>query len=76
MDNINEHKNYTMSKLKNKQITLNYLKNNNIPHIIQNNTIVSFPQTSPDFENLYCKYTKCIHQDDNNQTPIILIHNY
>jgi len=56
-----------MSKLKQKQITLNYL---------QNNTIVSFPQTSPDFENLYCKYTKIIHQDDNLQTPIILIHNY
>ncbi len=65
-----------MSKLKQKQITLNYLQNNNIPHIIQNNTIVSFPQTSPQFENLYCNYTKCIHQDNNSQTPIILIHNY
>lgn len=65
-----------MSKLKQKQITLNYLQNNNIPHIIQNNTIVSFPQTSPQFENLYCTYTKCIHQDNNLQTPIILIHNY
>ena len=65
-----------MSKLKQKQITLNYLQNNNIPHIIQNNTIVSFPQTSPQFENLYCTYTKCIHQDNNLKTPIILIHNY
>ena len=64
-----------MSKLKQKQITLNYLQNNNIPHIIQNNTIVSFPQTSPQFENLYCPHTQIIHQD-NNQTPVILIHNY
>jgi len=65
-----------MSKLKNKKITLNYLKNNNIPHIIQNNTIVSFPQSSPDFENLYCKYTKIIYQDNDPKTPMILIHNY
>ena len=65
-----------MTKNQNKKITLNYLQNNNIPHIIQNNTIVSFPQTSPQFENLYCTYTKCIHQDNNLQTPIILIHNY
>ena len=30
------------TKKQNKQITLNYLQNNNIPHIIQNNTIVSY----------------------------------
>ena len=65
-----------MSKLKNKQITLNYLKNNNIPYFTHKNTIISIPQTSPQFENLYCQYTKCVHNDDSNNSPIILIHNY
>ena len=65
-----------MSKLKQKQITLNYLQNNNIPYFIHNNTIISIPQTSPQFENLYCQYTKCVHNDDSNNSPIILIHNY
>ena len=63
------------TKSQHKQTTLNYLTTNNIPHHIHNNTIISFPQTSPQFENLACPHTQIIHQD-NNQTPIILIHNY
>ena len=43
--------------------------------LIGKHTIISFPQTSPQFENLYCPHTQIIHQD-NNQTPVILIHNY
>ena len=56
--------------------TLNYLTTNKIPHHIYNNTIISFPQTSPQFDNLYCTNTTCIHNNSNNKTPIILIHNY
>jgi len=63
-------------KNENKTKTLNYLKNNNINYTIQNNTIVSFPETSPQFDELYCEYTKVIHQDENLKTPIILIHNF
>ena len=58
-------------KNENKTKTLNYLKNNNINYTIQNNTIVSFQ-----FDELYCEYTKVIHQDENLKTPIILIHNF
>ena len=72
MDNIIELKNYTMSKSKNKQITLNYLNNNNITYYTNNNTIISFPINSIQNENLHCIYTKLIQH--NNQ--IILIHNY
>ena len=49
MDSINvTKKQYTMSKnistkQQNKQITLNYLNNNNITYYTNNNTIISFP---------------------------------
>ena len=72
MDNINEHKNYTMSKLKNKQITLNYLKNNNIKYYKLFNTIISFPITSPQNEALHCNYTKLYYIFNTT----ILIHKY
>ena len=65
-----------MSKLKEKQITLDYLENNSIPYFVHKNTIISIPQSSPDFENLFCKYTKCVHNDDSNWSPVVLIHNY
>ena len=61
-----------MSKLKEKQITLNYLKNNNIKYLIYNNIIISFPIDSIQEENLHCNYTKLV---ESNNT-IILIHNY
>ena len=63
-----------MSKLTEKQITLNYLNNNNIQHYIQNNIIISFPQTSLQYENLYCTQTQQVHIENDNQTPLILIH--
>lgn len=56
--------------------TLNYLKTNNIPYHINNNTLISFPQTSPQFDNLYCTQTICINNDTSSTTPIILIHNF
>ena len=64
-----------MSKKEEEEITMNYLKSNKVPYHVHNNTIISFPQTSPQFESLYCPHTQIIHQD-NNQTPVILIHNY
>jgi hypothetical protein len=72
MDNIIELKNYTMSKLKNKQITLNYLKNNNIKYFKLFNTIVSFPITSIQYENLHCIYTKYYYKFN----TVFLIHKY
>ena len=72
MDNINEHKNYTMSKLHNKQITLNYLKNNNIKYYKIFNTIISFPVTSIQNENLHCIYTKYYYIFN----TVILVHKY
>lgn len=60
--------------------TLNYLKNNNIPYHINNKTLISFPQTSPQYEQLYCTQTKQINNERNgvscSTTPIILIHNF
>ena len=67
-----------MSKLKNKQITLNYLKNNNIKYYKLFNTIISFPISSPQNEALHCKYTK-LYYFDNILFPkslTILIHKY
>mgnify|MGYP003655258619 CR=1 FL=1 len=64
-----------MSKKEEELITMSYLKSNKIPYHVHNDTIISFPQTSPQFENLYCKYTECVHHDD-SKTPIILIHNF
>ena len=61
------------TKKQHKQITLNYLNNNNILYYINNNIIISFPKTSPQLENLHCPHTKLI-TNYNNQ--IILIHNY
>ena len=59
-------------KLTEKQITLNYLNNNNIKYFTNNNIIISFPITSPQNEALHCPHTKLIYH--NNIT--ILIHNY
>ena len=59
-------------KLTEKQITLNYLNNNNIKYFINNNIIISFPITSIQNENLHCNNTKLV---ESNNT-IILIHNY
>ena len=59
-------------KLTEKQITLNYLNNNNIKYFTNNNIIISFPITSIQNENLYCNNTKLV---ESNNT-IILIHNY
>ena len=61
-----------MSKLKNKQITLNYLKNNNIKYYKLFNIIISFPKTSIQNENLHCNYTKLYYIFDTT----ILIHKY
>ena len=61
-----------MSKLKNKQITLKYLKNNNIKYFKLFNTIISFPKTSIQNENLHCNYTKLYYIFD----ITILIHKY
>ena len=61
-----------MSKLKEKQISLNYLNDNNIKYFKLFNTIISFPKTSIQNENLHCEFTKLI---ESNNT-IILIHNY
>ena len=72
MDNIIELKKYTMSKLKNKQITLNYLKNNNIKYYKIFNTIISFPKTSIQNDNLHCNYTKLYYIFDTT----ILVHKY
>ena len=75
MDNIYvTTKKYTMqlTKLQNKQITLNYLNNNNITYYTNNNTIISFPINSIQNDNLHCKYTKLIQHNN----TIILIHNY
>ena len=62
----------TFTKQQNKQITLNYLNNNNITYYTHNNTIISFPTKSIQLNNLHCPHTKLIHH--NNTT--ILIHNY
>ena len=59
-------------KLTEKQITLDYLNNNNIKYFTNNNIIISFPITSIQNENLHCNYTKLV--ESNN--IIILIHNY
>ncbi len=75
MDNINElNKNYTMtlSKLQNKKITLNYLKNNNIKYFKIFDTIISFPKTSIQNDNLHCIFTKYYYIFNN----VILIHKY
>ena len=61
-----------MSKLKNKQITLNYLKTNNIKYYKIFNIIISFPKTSIQNENLHCNYTKLYYIFDTT----ILIHKY
>ena len=47
-----------MTKNQNKKITLNYLKNNNIKYFKLLNTIVSFPKTSIQNDNLHCTFTK------------------
>ena len=52
-----------ITKKQNKQITLNYLNNNNI---------ISFPTTSIHNNNLHCPHTKLIQHNN----TIILIHNY
>ena len=78
LDNITELKNYTMSKSTNKQITLNYLNNNNIKYYKLFNTIISFPITSPQNEALHCPHTK-LYYFDNILFPkslTILIHKY
>ena len=75
LDNISEPiKKYTMhlTKLQNKQITLNYLNNNNITYYTYNNIIISFPTTSIHNNNLHCPHTKLIQHNN----TIILIHNY
>jgi len=72
LDNIIELKKYTMSKLKNKQITLNYLKNNNIKYYKLFNTIISFPITSIQNDNLHCNYTKLYYIFNTT----ILLHKY
>ena len=75
MDNIYvTNKKYTMqlTKKQNKQITLNYLNNNNITYYTNNNTIISFPTTSIHNNNLHCPHTKLIQHNN----TIILIHNY
>ena len=72
MDNITELKNYTMSKSTNKQITLNYLNNNNIKYYKIFNTIISFPITSIQNENLHCNYTKYYYIFN----TVILVHKY
>ena len=75
MDNIYvTNKTYTMhlTKQQNKQITLNYLNNNNITYYTNNNTIISFPTTSIHNNNLHCTHTKLIQHNN----TIILIHNY
>jgi len=75
MDNIYvTNKIYTMqlTKQQNKQITLNYLNNNNITYYTNNNTIISFPINSIQNENLHCIHTKLIQHSN----TIILIHNY
>ena len=59
-------------KLTEKQITLNYLNNNNIKYFTNNNIIISFPITSIQNENLHCNNTKLIELNN----TIILIHNY
>ena len=61
-----------MSKLKNKIITLNYLKNNNIKYYKLFNIIISFPKTSPQNEALHCPYTKLYYIFN----ITILIHKY
>ena len=61
-----------MSKLKNKQITLNYLKNNNIKYYKLFNIIISFPKTSIHNNNLHCTFTKLYYIFNTT----ILIHKY
>jgi len=80
LDNIYvTNKKYTMQLTKqqkqikqHKQITLNYLNNNNITYYTNNNTIISFPTTSIHNNNLHCPHTKLIQHNN----TIILIHNY
>ena len=75
MDNIYvTPKQYTMhlTKQQNKQITLNYLNNNNIKYYKLFNTIISFPITSPQNEALHCNYTKLYYIFNTT----ILIHKY
>ena len=62
----------TNSKLQNKKITLNYLKNNNIKYFKLLNTIVSFPKTSIDNDNLHCTFTKLYYAFN----TVILVHKY
>ena len=61
-----------MSKLKEKQITLKYLKNNNIKYYKLFNYIISFPKSSIQNENLHCNYTKLYYIFD----ITILVHKY
>ena len=61
-----------MTKNQNKKITLNYLKNNNIKYFKLLNTIVSFPKTSIQNDNLHCTFTK-LHYIFNT---VILVHKY
>ena len=83
MDNINvTNKLYTMpkntfTKKQNKQITLNYLNNNNITYYTINNTIISFPTKHIQLNNFplilnNSHKPQLIHH--NNTT--ILIHNF
>ena len=84
VDNINvTNKLYTMSKnistkqQNSKQITLNYLNNNNIKYYTTNNTIISFPTKHYQLNNFplilnNSHKPQLIHH--NNTT--ILIHNY
>ena len=61
-----------LTKQQNKQITLNYLNNNNITYYTNNNTIISFPKTSIQNENLHCTFTKLNYIFNTT----ILIHKY
>jgi len=48
--------------MSNTKQTINYLKTNNIKHFnLLNTLIISFPTTSPQFDNLYCQQTKLIN---------------
>ena len=61
-----------MTKNQNKKITLNYLKNNNIKYFKLLNTIVSFPKTSIQNDNLHCTFTKLYYTFN----TVILVHKY
>lgn len=62
-----------------KKITLEYLKEHKIPHLIVGDRIISTPRSSEDFDHTYDVYTSIINTKpkyDGDVSLMILVHDY